>query len=73
MNGWVTGNWRAEMLEKTPSSVCLPEPGSIWTPSQVTQASSCGFDCIAVKWGGAGGAGQIILLGGASGERLNDG
>jgi len=40
INGCTTGNWRARMLEKIPRMVCLPEPGSMWTPSQVIQLSS---------------------------------
>ena len=63
MNGCVTGNCRAWMLEKMPRMVCLPEPGSIWTPSQVSQARSCGLDCTRGEQGRAGDGGQIILLG----------
>src|SRR5687768_8372020 len=33
------------MLEKMPRMVCLPEPGSMWTPSHVSQARSCGLEC----------------------------
>src|SRR6187399_1355352 len=33
------------MFEKIPRIVCFPEPGSMWTPSHVSQARSCGLDC----------------------------
>src|SRR3954464_8833025 len=33
------------MFENAPRIVCLPEDGSIWTPSQVSHASNCGFEC----------------------------
>ncbi len=70
MNGCVTGNCRAWMFEKMPRMVCLPEPGSMWTPSQVSQARSCGLDCTGGEQGGRGGAGQIILLGDGGGTGL---
>src|ERR1700694_2731241 len=41
------------MLENTPRMVCLPEAGSMWTPSQVIQASREGLDCTPGGWAGA--------------------
>ena len=61
ISGWVTGKCRAWMLEKTPSRVCLPEPGSMWTPSQVIQVSSCGLECTGTGGRGAGGGANHFL------------
>src|SRR4051812_43929925 len=55
MYGWMTGKDRALILENTPRIVCLPEAGSIWTPSQVIQVRREGFDCTP---GGCEGAGE---------------
>src|SRR6478609_8440107 len=54
MYGCMTGKESALMLENTPRMVCLPEAGSIWTPSQVIQANREGFDCTARGWAGGG-------------------
>src|SRR4051812_23526750 len=50
--GCMTGKDRALMLENTPRIVCLPEAGSIWTPSHVIQARREGFDCTPGGWVG---------------------
>src|SRR4051812_20837568 len=50
----MTGKERALMLENTPRMVCLPDAGSMWTPSQVIQARREGFDCTSGGWAGAG-------------------
>src|SRR4051812_16241365 len=67
MNGCVIGKCCALMFENTPRMVCLPEPGSRWTPSQVSQQSSWGLEFMRRKLGGAHGAAQIILLAEARG------
>src|ERR1035437_5263449 len=71
MNEWVTGKCRALMFENTPRMVCLPEPGSMWTPSQVSLVSSWGLDCmVAVGRGAQEGANHFAWSGGAGG--VND-
>src|SRR6478609_3526488 len=71
MYGWFTGKARALMFEKTPRMVCLPDAGSMWTPSQVIQARREGLDCTARGWAGGGvrqsllGPGQIGACSGA--------
>src|ERR1035438_5501498 len=40
------------MFEKTPKIVYFPELGSIWAPSQVSHARSCGLDCTPWSWQG---------------------
>ena len=46
------------MFENTPRMVCLPEPGSMWTPSHIIQASSCGLDCIEANRASPGAGGN---------------
>jgi hypothetical protein len=60
MNGCVTGKARALMFENTPRMVCLPEPGSMWTPSQVIHTSSCGFDCTGRTWAARAAEGNLF-------------
>lgn len=42
----------------------------MWTPSQVSQARSCGLDCTGGEKGGRRGVAQIILLGDGARARL---
>src|SRR6478609_4950342 len=56
MYGWVTGKAWALMFEKTPRMVCLPDAGSMWTPSQVIQARREGLDCTRRRMCGGWGA-----------------
>src|ERR1044072_542925 len=64
----MTGKDRALMLENTPRMVCLPEAGSMWTPSHVIQARREGFDCTPGGWA-RGGERQTILRGFRCGNR----
>ncbi len=64
MCGWMTGNLSALMFENTPRIVCLPVPGSMWTASHRSHASSCGLEFTLVlstgaRVGGALGAAAI--------------